>query len=239
MNYSEIRKYQNRDSEMLIDKYGYLISPLITKRLLKTKLRPNHVTLLMIISGLIGGVAFCFNNFYLKIVGLIFIHLWYVFDCCDGEVARIKKIYSKFGMEMDFTAHIINHPLYAFAFFLSMYQLNKYNVFLLITIFVLLIVFDLIFRNLLCFYKVYEQRMASDSGNGESNSNLSLKQIIINISNNIFLFPSFALAFPILYVVDYGFGYSISIYYSIFVLLVAVLIVSLRMLGWIRKIINI
>lgn len=112
LNYKEIRsKYQNK-TWFLCDRYALIISPFITKEMLRMKLRPNIVTLLMMISGIIGAIMFSFDNLALRILGIVFIHLWYVLDCSDGEVARITKIFSRMGKEIDYTAHIINHPYF-------------------------------------------------------------------------------------------------------------------------------
>ena len=119
MKYSTIRKeYQHHtlDGMVFVDPYATLLSPLVTNVCLRLKLIPNVVTLCMIGSGALGAVFFALPFLWAKILGTVLIHLWYVLDCSDGEVARITKRFSKFGTEIDYTAHVVNHPLFLAAF---------------------------------------------------------------------------------------------------------------------------
>ena len=124
------------------------ISPLLSWWFIKKKVAPNTITLLMIISGLIGAVLFSIPLLLCKIVGFMLFHLWFTLDCSDGEVARYTKKLSLFGREFDYMAHIINHPFFNLSLFLTYLQMGKYNVALLSIIFISFISIELIFRNL-------------------------------------------------------------------------------------------
>lgn len=103
---------------------------------LKLKMIPNVVTLCMIIIGIIGAVLFAMPQLWCKILGVVFIHLWYITDLSDGEVARITKRFSKYGTDIDYYAHMINHPLFIAAFGYSFIQLGYDTVWVLIAMFV-------------------------------------------------------------------------------------------------------
>ena len=134
-SYREIRRrYQPHDwwCPSLIDHYAYLISPLFTGIFVKAGIAPNSVTVLMIAAGMIGAILFAGPQLWLKVYGLLFLHLWYVLDCSDGEVARITGTFSKFGKEMDYTAHLVNHPLFNLAFASSLAALDRSNLRLIV-----------------------------------------------------------------------------------------------------------
>lgn len=110
----------------------------------------------MIISGLIGGFLFMIPNLHIKFVGMIFMQLWFILNCSDGEVARKTKIFSKYGKDIDYLAHIINHPIFTVALCLSMIQLNKFNSMYLIILFAFNCIIDLYFRSILKLYYIKE-----------------------------------------------------------------------------------
>ncbi len=238
MKYSEIReKYQNHNYVVFVDRYACLISPFITKILVKTNLTPNMITILMMLSGILGSILFCVPNIIVKIVGIVFIHLWYVLDCCDGEIARIKKKYSLFGKEIDYTAHILNHPFFTIAFCFSMIQLGIYNNILLMLIFFIIIVTNLVFRNILMFNSIYETKILN-SDTKEILINKGKKSILSKFVDNIPLYPNFVLTFPIIYVISYYLKLNLAYIYIILFMISSFIIVYLKLLNWIRKIVK-
>ena len=242
MKYSEIREnYQNHNYGLIIDRYACSISPIITKLLLKTNLIPNQATILMMLSGIVGAVMFAVPNIWSKIVGIVFIHLWYIIDCSDGELARIKKQFSKFGTEIDYTAHILNHPLFNMAFLISMIQLNKYDIVFLMSIFMVIIVVNLIFRNLVMFKNEYRKRMSEQIEKSKNGSDELVQKTnyIVKFFDNMTVYPNYALIFPIVYVVDYFSGLELSIYYTLIFMLISGLIVSIQLVNWVRRITHI
>lgn len=70
-------------------KSDFLIGFLISKRIspyfsafyIKKKVAPNTITIHMIISGIIGAIFFSFSNIYFKLIGVIFMQLWFILDC--------------------------------------------------------------------------------------------------------------------------------------------------------------
>lgn len=73
------------------------ISIKISKLLLKTNIIPNQISLISFIIGLFGVLFFYFGDYVFLVIGGILVHLSSIIDGCDGEVARLKLIESKYG----------------------------------------------------------------------------------------------------------------------------------------------
>ena len=66
------------------------ISILFAKLFYKLGFHPNVVTVFSMIVGVSGGALLAFHNLVLNIVGVILIILSGIFDCADGQVARLS-----------------------------------------------------------------------------------------------------------------------------------------------------
>ena len=84
--------------------YGRPIAKLIASSLKKTSFTPIHVTLLFVISGLIG--VYCIIEDY-KWAAAFFLILKSILDAADGELARLKKTPSHTGRYLDSISDII------------------------------------------------------------------------------------------------------------------------------------
>ena len=80
--------------------YRYL-SLFFTKYLCRTPVTPNMITLLLVVIAALGGLLILNDKWYLYYIGLIMQVLALVFDCVDGEIARIKFAFSKNGDWID------------------------------------------------------------------------------------------------------------------------------------------
>lgn len=76
----------------------------------KFKIHPDWVTFLMIPTSLFAGISFFIQSDYNSYLGYFFLHLWFIIDCSDGEVARISNKTSNYGKQYDYLIHIISHP---------------------------------------------------------------------------------------------------------------------------------
>ena len=74
------------------------ISLRITGLLCNTPVRPNHVTVVSIMVGLLGSGFAATGALAL---GALLLFLQVVFDSVDGELARLRFEYSRFGMNLD------------------------------------------------------------------------------------------------------------------------------------------
>lgn len=82
----------------------YLQRPVTTRvsRLLaRTPIRPNHLTMLALASGVSGGALVAFGDPLLTALGGILFFLGSYIDCLDGEIARLKFQFSALGEWLD------------------------------------------------------------------------------------------------------------------------------------------
>jgi phosphatidylserine synthase len=188
------------------------ISPFFTNIFLKRKTLPNTITVYMILSGWIGAILFMFDSMLVKIMGYALIHLWFIMDCSDGEVARITKNKSTMGRELDYLAHIVNHPMFAIAFAISMLQMpiKALDNIWIVVIFSLLIILNLVARGLMSLNLIYEIKSKVSI---ISSDKLSIRKIAGYGLSFFCVFPNIATIFPVLYFVDMEFNTFFAFYY--------------------------
>jgi phosphatidylglycerophosphate synthase len=230
-SYVTVRKqtplYSIYDSTLVSWIFSARISPFFTAIFLKYGVRPNTITILMILSGLFGAALFAVDNVFVKVAGYIFIQLWFVMDCSDGEVARITKDFSKYGTEMDYLAHILTHPAFQIAFLVSAIQLyarQGTELITLILIFSAIAIVELMIRAMLGLQLIHRYKESQQTpaavpvpvpvrGKGRLIRNLFISAI--------YIYPNVALFFPIVYFFDLFFDSRIGFYYAIVVLAVS------------------
>lgn len=237
MKYRTIRKdYQNHQwsKAVFIDPYATLLSPFVTNVCLKLRLIPNEVTLCMICSGILGAAFFALPYLWAKIAGTILIHLWYILDCSDGEVARITKRFSRFGTEIDYAAHVINHPLFLFAFLLTLLQSRTgFQPLLLSFLFFGLVALNLVYRNVTMFRKDYDRRHQTAESSGKPEKTFHMNRWIVFFSNIFVQLPNFCLIFPFVWFISA----KAAVWYVIVVLCFSAVFVPASLLGWMRRIV--
>ena len=216
---------------------GFLISkrvsPYISAFYINRKIVPNTITIHMIISGIIGAIFFSFSNIYFKLIGAFFMQLWFILDCSDGEVARETKIFSKYGKELDYTAHIINHPLFSISLLISMLEVQKYNNIFIITIFFLIICLDLYSRNIYAFYMIKNLKEKEIQFKEKKVSFFKkIKEKIKRIIELFTIYPNFILFSTLLYF----FNTDIIIFYALLNILFTFIMLVRESLLWINKI---
>lgn len=205
---ADLSKKTNWQDTLIYFSASYLISnrisPYLSFHFIQKKVKPNTITLYMIISGIIGGILFMLPNLWLKLLGTIFIHLWFILDCSDGEVARYTKTFSKFGSELDFLAHMIDHPFFCVGIALSLIQLNRYPLWLVLGIVFTSLFLDSYIRNLITLEKYTDEK--SDNVVPGPTGKMNLKKWLKTIFNTFLFFPNVILFAVIVYFADYFFG---------------------------------
>jgi 1L-myo-inositol 1-phosphate cytidylyltransferase / CDP-L-myo-inositol myo-inositolphosphotransferase len=81
----------------------------LTPYLLRTPLTPNAVTILATAVGLLAAGAFAVGDYWAGIIGALLFQLSAILDCCDGEVARLKFLESRFGEQLDVALDNVVH----------------------------------------------------------------------------------------------------------------------------------
>lgn len=100
LKWSDLRTTCKRESDYIITLFvTNEISLLLTFLLAKTRVTPNQVTLLSLLCGLLCGVCYALGWFF---TGSIFLFLSHILDCTDGNLARVKALFSPLGRWLDF-----------------------------------------------------------------------------------------------------------------------------------------
>jgi phosphatidylglycerophosphate synthase len=107
------------------------ISIYITKILLYTPVSANHVTVSMLILGVLGGILLIFNNYWYSICGALLLIISLILDCVDGEIARYRKTTSIIGKYLDRLTHIVVYPFMFIGLCFGAYT-NSQNIWFLI-----------------------------------------------------------------------------------------------------------
>jgi phosphatidylglycerophosphate synthase len=81
--------------------FNSLFSIPISSLLVKTFLTPNQVTVLGLFIGMASGFFFAQGNYWSGIIGSLLLVTTAIWDCCDGDVARLKFMESEFGEKLD------------------------------------------------------------------------------------------------------------------------------------------
>lgn len=79
----------------------------LTWLLLHTGLKPNHVTLISVGLGLLGGILLAMRPAELSLAGALAFVAHQLFDKVDGDIARFRKTYSIVGIYLDELGHAV------------------------------------------------------------------------------------------------------------------------------------
>lgn len=187
-----------------------LMSPYCSAFFIQRGIAPNSVTILMILFGIVGSILFALPYGGTKIAGYICWYMWFTMDLSDGEVARYTQNFSKFGVEMDFMAHLIDHPLMNIALWLTFLKFNLINSNILAFIFLLSISIELVTRNIIAI-----QNYKHINGDKAHNNAIARTQSFIKyLLTQALLYPNFIIIFTPIVVLDWylGIGFSLDLY---------------------------
>lgn len=87
--------------------FNRLIASRLSPVLARTPLRPNDVTLLSLAAGLASAWAMSLGARSAMLAGALCLHVSFILDNCDGQIARIKKMQSEFGMWLDYVCDLL------------------------------------------------------------------------------------------------------------------------------------
>jgi len=115
-----------KDSEGVMSRHvERRISLALTRRLVRTRVTPNAMTLLSMSIGLAGAPFFLSPAPALQMSGAFLFLLHSILDGCDGEIARLKFLESRAGAALDFwgdnTVHVAVFACMAVGWHLSVH----------------------------------------------------------------------------------------------------------------------
>ena len=104
-SYKEARKVLlnslRKPGEAFSSHYYRYLSLFFTKYLCRLPVTPNMITVLLVFIAAVGGALILSDRWYLYYIGLLMQVLALTFDCVDGEIARLKFLFSKNGDWID------------------------------------------------------------------------------------------------------------------------------------------
>lgn len=211
MTYKEFRKESPIPSFLdmpLSSSMCYIFSPYISKWCIKNKIKPNTVTLMMIISGVLGGLVLMIPLAWCKLVSCFIYYIWFTLDLSDGEVARMTKTFSKGGKYLDWSAHLATHPLCIIGIWITFFQFTEYNMVMISLFCMLLLSLELINRKLVAINDLAFKDL-SDVAKGKENL---IKKIYLYIISQIAWFPNIVLILPVLFSIQIIFNFNFFLY---------------------------
>lgn len=96
--------------------YMRRISPYLSKVLLSLGFSPTVVTWLMVLSGWLAAASVIKTGLIGAILAVFFAQLQMLFDCSDGEMARVSQRFNPAGIFIDRFGHYSTEALIAIAF---------------------------------------------------------------------------------------------------------------------------
>lgn len=195
MNLKEYReKYQLPFKDEIF--IGYIISCRISfvlnKFFYSEKLIPNHISFWMFLSGFFGGVLYSIPQNFIKVIGYVLMHFWFIFDAWDGEVARQTKRFSKYGKEFDYLVHLVVHPIMLGGIY---FNIGNEELKMLCIIYLIL---DLVLRGLYNLHFSYNHMDELDKTGEKKVDNKKIREIFNFIMKFLTSGPNIILIIPIL-----------------------------------------
>jgi phosphatidylglycerophosphate synthase len=100
---------QTADSDGPIARFDRAVSTRLSRHLVRTPLRPNHITTIGTLVGFLGAWCLAQGTYGFGVLGTLLFWAAVIIDGCDGEVARLKFQESRFGYLYDITTDNIVH----------------------------------------------------------------------------------------------------------------------------------
>lgn len=92
-----------------IARFDRAISTRISRHIVRTPLRPNHITIIGTTVGCLAAWSLAQGTYWSGVVGTLLFWFAVIIDGCDGEVARLKFQESFFGYVFDVTTDNLVH----------------------------------------------------------------------------------------------------------------------------------
>ncbi len=113
------------------------VSRKLTQRLMHTRVKPNHITLVSGAIGISGAVLLAQPIVLWQFLGSLLFLLSTIIDGCDGELARLTLQESAFGAKLDVTMDNVVHGVLFPAIALGLYRQQHDTLYLVLGAFVL------------------------------------------------------------------------------------------------------
>lgn len=135
----EVIENRKNFTEFYTKKISCHFSPFFTILFIKFGIRPNTVTYLMWLEGVLAAALLISHDSILRVLAALLLFLINILDTSDGEVARLTENTSSFGLVLDKLAHMTTNITIYLA--ISYYYYSIYNsaLFLLLGVMMVLV----------------------------------------------------------------------------------------------------
>ena len=198
---------------------AHWLAPFLSAFAVKRGIRPNQLTRYMIPTAIFASILFAIPNIWVKILGAIGMHMFYLFDLADGQVARATKDFSTYGEQLDHIAHHCSHVFLLVSMIISIIQLNRYPITEIIALGGCMLFAEYAFRNI-CSITTEIQLIDKYEGKTEKDThveNTILVKLIGKIKLLIFMFrcaDNYVLFACVLFFADWFLGTDIVLILS-------------------------
>ncbi len=103
-----------------------VISMALSKVFIKLHIIPNVVTILSMITGVTGALLLLKQTLLFDLFGAGLVLFSYILDCCDGQIARTTRHFSKVGRLLD---GLSDATVYFFLYAVTIIRLGRFNPF--------------------------------------------------------------------------------------------------------------
>jgi phosphatidylglycerophosphate synthase len=98
-----------RETDGYLARLDRVLSMALSRRLIRTPVTPNSITLVSLIVGLAGAALLASADYWITLLGAALLWVTCVLDGCDGEVARLKLRTSRLGARFDVITDNVVH----------------------------------------------------------------------------------------------------------------------------------
>jgi phosphatidylglycerophosphate synthase len=104
-----LRSLGREGDSLLVRVFDRRISQALTKRLVRTRVRPNQLTVFSALLGLSGACLLAQPSRLMQVLGSLLFFTSTIIDGCDGEIARLTFQESDFGAKLDLIMDNVVH----------------------------------------------------------------------------------------------------------------------------------
>ncbi len=127
--WSQLRKPIENDG-VVAYYLGRPVSRLLSRPLIWCPLTPNHITLISLLFAVLGAITVSFPG--TLALGAALYWISFVFDCVDGEFARLKFMGSRFGQWLDTVADDFGTTLFSAGLGIALYRITGGSLYLVL-----------------------------------------------------------------------------------------------------------
>jgi phosphatidylglycerophosphate synthase len=106
------------------------VTPYFTKFFIEHNVTANQVSSLSVLFGIVGDLLFVFGNYPLMILGCVIFQFYHLFDCVDGEIARVTSNVSLGGRYLEGIHDAIIESVFMACFGIGMFKMYGSIIFL-------------------------------------------------------------------------------------------------------------